>query len=81
MAEGSSNDLEVVSMVIWLSTGNGKFFELVRIRYHLYSINRFFLSMVLVIQSNKFYLNHRRLPFVGVIIIRPLILIDNPILK
>jgi hypothetical protein len=30
MAQGSSNDLEVVSMVIWLSTGNGKFFELVK---------------------------------------------------
>lgn len=30
MAETSSTDLEVVSMVIWLSTGNGKFFELVR---------------------------------------------------
>jgi hypothetical protein len=29
MAQGSSNDLDVVSMVIWLSTGNGKFFELV----------------------------------------------------
>jgi hypothetical protein len=30
MAQASSNDLEVVSMVIWLSTGNGKFFELVK---------------------------------------------------
>ncbi len=26
----SSNSLDVVSMIIWLSTGNGKFFELVR---------------------------------------------------
>lgn len=33
MAETSSNDLEVVSMVIWLSTGNGKFFELVRTKF------------------------------------------------
>ncbi|CAF0729578.1 unnamed protein product [Adineta ricciae] len=24
----SSNSLEVISMIIWLSTGNGKFFEL-----------------------------------------------------
>jgi hypothetical protein len=30
MAQDSSNDLDVVSMVIWLSTGNGKFFELVK---------------------------------------------------
>jgi hypothetical protein len=31
MEQGSSNNLDVVSMIIWLSTGNGKFFELVRI--------------------------------------------------
>jgi hypothetical protein len=30
MAQVSANELDVVSMVIWLSTGNGKFFELVR---------------------------------------------------
>lgn len=29
-SSGSSSNLDVVSMVIWLSTGNGKFFELVR---------------------------------------------------
>ena len=86
MAQTSSTDLEVVSMVIWLSTGNGKFFELVRGKTILYSNrSRFFssssFSMVLVIQSNKFYLNHRRQHFVGVITIHPLILIDNPILK
>ncbi|CAM2703201.1 unnamed protein product [Rotaria socialis] len=28
MEQDSSNKLDVVSMVIWLSTGNGKFFEL-----------------------------------------------------
>ncbi|CAF0819420.1 unnamed protein product [Rotaria sordida] len=27
-SSGSSSNLDVVSMVIWLSTGNGKFFEL-----------------------------------------------------
>jgi hypothetical protein len=26
----SSSNLDVISMIIWLSTGNGKFFELVR---------------------------------------------------
>ncbi len=26
----SSSNLDVVSMIIWLSTGNGKFFELVK---------------------------------------------------
>jgi len=31
MAQNTSeNNLEVISMVIWLSTGNGKFFELVK---------------------------------------------------
>jgi hypothetical protein len=30
LSTSSSSNLDVVSMVIWLSTGNGKFFELVR---------------------------------------------------
>jgi hypothetical protein len=34
-SNGSSSNLEVVSMVIWLSTGNGKFFELVRKRIQI----------------------------------------------
>ncbi len=34
----SSGNLEVVSMVIWLSTGNGKFFELVRLTFNIYLI-------------------------------------------
>ena len=37
--------------------------------------------MALVILSNKFYLNHRRLLFVGVITIHQPIPIDNPTLK
>ena len=40
MEQASSNNLEVVSMVIWLSTGNGKFFELVRInKFLLYKLS------------------------------------------
>lgn len=29
-SNSSNNNLDVVSMIIWLSTGNGKFFELVK---------------------------------------------------
>jgi hypothetical protein len=41
MEQDSSNNLDVISMVIWLSTGNGKFFELVRINVFL-SLKLFF---------------------------------------
>lgn len=30
MEEAAASNLDVISMIIWLSTGNGKFFELVR---------------------------------------------------
>jgi hypothetical protein len=29
-SNSSASNLDVISMIIWLSTGNGKFFELVR---------------------------------------------------
>lgn len=90
MEQGSPTSLNVVSMIIWLSTGNGKFFELVRwnksiVRY-FYSINvkhvSFSLfSMALAMSLNKFYRNHQKQLFVGVIIILQQIQIDSHILK
>jgi hypothetical protein len=85
-SSSSSNQLEVLSMVIWLSTGNGKFFELVRYACQSIDVNHRFLlicccSMALVIQSNKSYRNHLRPLSVGVIIIHRLIPIDCRIHK
>ena len=79
----SSNNLEVISMIIWLSTGNGKFFELVGTITSILSIQfiSVFLSTALVIPLNKSYLNHPRVHFVGDITILLLILTVNPILK
>lgn len=79
-SDNNSNNLEVVSMVIWLSTGNGKFFELVIKSLSLVEKQffwLFFFSMAHVIQSNKFYPNLLRVRFVGVITILQLILIVN----
>ena len=79
----ASDNLEVISMVIWLSTGNGKFFELVRFSFlALCSLMRVLLSSTaLVTLSSKSYLTHQRRHFVGVIIILQLIPNGNLTLK
>ena len=44
MEQASPSNLDVISMIIWLSTGNGKFFELVRSIVSIVAAQRFFFQ-------------------------------------
>lgn len=82
----ANNQIDVISMVIWLSTGNGKFFELVKRKRNYFRLSDFSLlcfsrSTDHARQFNKFYRKSRKTLFDGVITILQRTLNEKPILK